>query len=62
MPGAELIDWDDWPGLTAAIARWIGQGHPRPIGAASIVRERYHPVAIAKQHVEIYRELINTRP
>jgi hypothetical protein len=48
--------------LTAAIARWIGQGHPRPIGVASIVRERYHPVAIAKQHVEIYRELINTRP
>jgi glycosyltransferase involved in cell wall biosynthesis len=62
MPGAELIDLDDWPGLTAAIARWIGQGHPRPIGVASIVRERYHPVAIAKQHVEIYRELINTRP
>jgi glycosyltransferase involved in cell wall biosynthesis len=59
MPGAELIDWDDWPGLTAAIARWIGHGHPRPIGAASIVRERYHPVAIARQHVKIYQELLN---
>jgi glycosyltransferase involved in cell wall biosynthesis len=59
MPGAELFAGDDWPGLTAAIARWITQGHPRPVGAASLVRERYHPVALARQHMEIYRELLN---
>jgi glycosyltransferase involved in cell wall biosynthesis len=58
MPDAELFAPDDWPGLTAAIARWITKGHPRPVGAASIVRERYHPVALARQHVKIYQELL----
>jgi glycosyltransferase involved in cell wall biosynthesis len=58
MPGAELFAQDDWSGLTSAIARWITEGHPRPIGAAALVRERYHPVALAKQHVEIYEEII----
>ncbi len=61
MPGAELFAQDDWSGLTAAIARWINQGHPRPAGAASLVRERYHPVALAKQHVKIYEELLAIR-
>jgi glycosyltransferase involved in cell wall biosynthesis len=58
MPGAELFAPDDWPGLTAAIARWIAQGHPRPIGNAALIRERYHPIALAKRHLEIYREVI----
>ncbi len=57
MPGAELFAPDDWPGLTAAIARWIAGGHPRPTGAAALIRERYDPEAIARRHVEIYREI-----
>ena len=61
MPDAELFAPDDWPGLTAAIARWITKGHPRPVGAAAIVRERYHPVALARQHVKIYRELLGLK-
>jgi glycosyltransferase involved in cell wall biosynthesis len=60
MPGAELFAPDDWPGLTAAIARWIAGGHPRPTGAAALIRERYHPETIARRHVEIYRELLAT--
>ena len=59
MPGVELFTRDDWPGLTAAIARWITQGHPRPIGAAALIRERYQPEALARQHVKIYQELLN---
>jgi len=58
MPAAELFAPDDWPGLTAAIARWITQGHPRPVGNATLIRERYHPIALAKRHVEIYRQVI----
>ena len=58
MPESELFAPDDWPGLTAAIARWISQGHPRPIGNAAIIRDRYHPIVLAKRHVEIYREVI----
>jgi glycosyltransferase involved in cell wall biosynthesis len=58
MPGAELFAPDDWAGLTAAIARWISQGHPRPIGNAAIIRERYHPDVLARRHVDIYEEVI----
>ena len=59
-PGAELFAKDDWAGLTAAIARWIQQGHPRPAGAARLMRERYHPETIAQRHLEIYREVLTT--
>ena len=62
MPGAELFAPDDLPGLTDAIARWIAGGHPRPTGAAALIRERYHPETIARRHVEIYRELLNLSP
>jgi hypothetical protein len=46
--------------LTAAIARWIGQGHPRPEGATALMRGRYHPQTVARRHLEIYREVLNT--
>jgi hypothetical protein len=26
------------------------------------VRERFHPVVIARRHLEIYREVLNSRP
>lgn len=61
VPGAELFAPDDWPGLTAAIARWIGQGCPRPGGSAAIMRERYHPQTVARRHLEIYREVAGKR-
>jgi glycosyltransferase involved in cell wall biosynthesis len=57
----ELFAPDDWPGLTAAIARWIAGGHPRPTGAAALIRKRYDPEAIARRHVEIYRELLGLK-
>ncbi len=60
-PGAELFSGNDWTGLTDAIARWIKQGHPRPIGAAALMRKRYHPETIARRHLEIYREVLSTR-
>ena len=60
-PGAELFSREDWPGLTAAIGRWIEAGHPRPTQSADFIRERYHPAAIARRHVEIYREVLSSR-
>lgn len=62
IPGAELIAENDWNGLTDAIAAWINQGHPRPPGVAAVIRERYHPVAIAKRHLEIYRSITDNNP
>ena len=61
-PGAELFAKDDWPGLTAAIAQWIGHGSPKTNGADALMRERYHPTVIARRHVEIYREVLKTLP
>lgn len=58
MPGVELLGVEDWSGLTEAIARWIAGGHPRPVGAAALVRERRSPIVLARQHLDIYREVI----
>jgi len=58
VPGAELFDAEDWTGLTAAMADWIRAGHPKPSGAAEIMRKRYHPAIVAQRHLEIYREVL----
>jgi glycosyltransferase involved in cell wall biosynthesis len=60
-PGAELFGPEDWSGLTAAVARWMRDGFPRPVGAAEIMGRRYHPDVIARRHLEIYREVLSTR-
>ena len=58
VPEAELFAADDWRGLTLAIASWIRRGFPRAPGAVQSIRARYHPSAIARQHVEIYQEVL----
>jgi glycosyltransferase involved in cell wall biosynthesis len=61
VPDAELFAENDWAGLTDAMARWIGQGHPGTDGAAAVMRQRYHPEIVAQRHLEIYREVLSTR-
>jgi glycosyltransferase involved in cell wall biosynthesis len=61
VPGTELFAESDWAGLTEAMADWIGQGHPGADGAAAVMRQRYHPEAVAQQHLEIYREVLRAR-
>ena len=60
-PGAELFEPDDWPGLTEAIARWIKAGHPCAAGAATIMRQRYHPEVYLRQHLQVYHEVLSAR-
>ena len=60
VEGAELFEDCDWPGLKSAIAGWIRSGCPRPKTAARVMRERFHPDEIARQHLEIYREVLST--
>jgi glycosyltransferase involved in cell wall biosynthesis len=62
VEGAELLPPSDWPVLEEAIARWIEAGCPRPVTAAETMRERYHPLVIARRHVEIYREVLGRKP
>lgn len=61
VPGAELFAENDWAGLANGIARWLEQGHPRPIDASSVMRQRYHPEVIAREHIRIYREVLRIR-
>jgi glycosyltransferase involved in cell wall biosynthesis len=58
--GAELVEDGDWAGLMRGVERWIRAGHPRPTANASLMRQRYHPDAIARRHLEIYREVLST--
>jgi glycosyltransferase involved in cell wall biosynthesis len=58
IPGAELFDAADWPGLTGALGDWIKNGGQRSAGAAALMRGRYHPNVVAQRHLEIYREVL----
>jgi glycosyltransferase involved in cell wall biosynthesis len=56
---AELFAKDDWVGLGTSISNWIKRGSPRPDEAQQqLMRDRYHPIAIAERHIEIYREVL----
>lgn len=57
VAAATTVPDGDWTGLRDAIRKWLAQGAPRPSGAAEIIRERYHPLEIARQHLKIYREV-----
>jgi glycosyltransferase involved in cell wall biosynthesis len=61
MEGAEFFAPNDWSGLEAAVGRWIDRGCLRPAGAAAIIRQRYHPEAIARRHIEIYQEVLQNK-
>lgn len=56
VPGAELHD--DFASLKQGIARWLESGAPILPQAASLMHQRYSPEVVARQHVEIYRELL----
>jgi glycosyltransferase involved in cell wall biosynthesis len=60
VPDAELFSLEDWDGLTLAITRWMRAGYPRSSHAAAGMAPLVHPAAIARRHVEIYREALNT--
>ena len=62
VEGAELLPMNDWIALENSIARWLEAGCPRPSEAAAMMRQRYHPEVIARRHLEIYREVLNSRP
>ena len=56
--GAELFAPQDWTGMETAIVNWYQAGCPRPHNTARIMHARYHPEAIAHQHLEIYRNVL----
>ncbi len=59
VDGAELFPATDFTALQTAIKRWLETGCPQPTRAAIEMRQRYHPVVIARRHLEIYREVLH---
>ncbi len=58
--GAELVPPNDWPALAAAITNWLQAGAPAPPPNAGLVQNRYRPLAIARRHLAIYREVLSS--
>jgi glycosyltransferase involved in cell wall biosynthesis len=60
VEAVELFPLDDSAALANAISRWLRLGTPHPQSAANDMRSRYHPEMVARRHIEIYREVLNT--
>lgn len=58
VDGAELVPEADWAGLKNALRRWIHSGAPQPVTASQMIRQRYHPEVVARQHLDVYREIV----
>jgi glycosyltransferase involved in cell wall biosynthesis len=58
VDGTELFAVDDWNDLAGRLERWMKAGYPRAQSAAEIMRERYRPAVIMRQHVEIYEQFL----
>jgi hypothetical protein len=57
----EIIDLNKWDELKNRVRQWITSGawkQPRPASAPEEFVQRYHPVSVARKHLEIYRSVI----
>jgi len=61
VEGAELFDLGDAGALEASILNWFSRGSPKITQGATAMRHRYHPAAIARRHMEIYRQVLGGR-
>jgi glycosyltransferase involved in cell wall biosynthesis len=58
---ADLASPGNWDELGSQVRAWLGHDVQRDATSAAVMRERYHPVAVARRHVEIYREVLSAR-
>jgi glycosyltransferase involved in cell wall biosynthesis len=58
VEGTELFGEGDWGHLAEAMKHWIQSGAPRPRNAATKMTAHYHPLVVARQHLNIYREVL----
>jgi glycosyltransferase involved in cell wall biosynthesis len=56
--GAEMFD--DFEGLRNGIENWLHAGCPRQSGNPDLMRQRYAPEVVARGHLEIYREVLES--
>jgi len=58
LDGAELHDSIE--DIMHAVRSWIAQGSPRTEHLKTTMAELYHPQVVARRHVEIYQDLLQT--
>lgn len=60
----QIFNLHQWDELQAAVRQWLLSGEcekPRPPNPPPEFVQSFHPAAVAKRHLEIYREVLNTR-
>lgn len=61
VDGVEILDRRDWDGLKSALRRWLQSGAwrmPRAATPPAALVRRYHPVEVANQHLQVYRDVL----
>ena len=59
--GTVLVSPGDWSALEREISAWLAQGCPPAPPNHDLMASRYHPLVVARRHLEIYREVLSTR-
>ena len=61
----QIFDLNKWDELKNAVRQWIisgGYQEPHPAKPPQEFIERYHPICVARKHLEIYRSVLENRP
>jgi len=59
----QIFDLNDWAGLETGVRNWLAAGGdraPRPAKPPAQFWQTFHPEAVARRHLEIYREVLKT--
>jgi len=62
VPGVEIFHYDDWSGMKDAVRNWIRSGqfkNTKPQKTPEGLLRRYHPTSIARQHIQVYEEILS---
>jgi glycosyltransferase involved in cell wall biosynthesis len=62
VPGVAIFHYDDWSGVKDAVGNWIRGGrfkYVKPQKAPEGLFQRYHPASIARQHIQVYEEILS---
>lgn len=57
---AELYDQGDWEGLYNGLSTWILTKSLQRSESAALMKERYHPNIVSREHLRVYREVLNS--
>ena len=64
VTGVEIVDSNDWEQLKSCIRRWLVSEDKRQSclqTPPSEFTQRYHPVSVARRHLQIYEEVVRNR-